>query len=446
MGKLFLKLWIFIILTSATSYVIQRQVFEWTTREATSNYILERQRRTFIFVEETLRPFPREEWQGRFDALTRRLGTPSRLTTIDELAGSGELDAGSIEKLRAHVIHLKPLGSDQSTSGAVLYRTVLDSNVVAALEVPPPPQPKVFGVFRPVVFTWVVECSLYALAILLWLRLFWRDLTRLSQAAEAIGDGTFEGDVPLRRGSALRPLADSFNRMSHRIQALVTSHKDLTSAVSHEFKTPLARLRFALSLLPEQPSLAERDRLIAKMQRDVDELGELVQEMLTYSRLERETPSMQMATLPVDAWLPDAVEDEIEAAYAQDLNVPVAVASAVDEAACEPKFMARAVRNLVRNALRFAKGRVEVNVLKDAGRYTIHVDDDGPGIAPADRERLFVPFSRLDASRSRHSGGTGLGLAIVRRVAEWHGGTASISDSPLGGARISIHWPMVKGT
>jgi signal transduction histidine kinase len=433
---------VFIILTSVTSYVIQRQVFEWTTQESISNYIQERQRRTFIFVEETLRPFPQEEWPARFDALTRRLGTPARLVPIDALAANGELDAGSVEKLRAGVIHSQPLGTEPTTTGAVLYRTVLDSNIVAALEVPPPPQPRVFGIFRPVVFTWMVECSLFAIAILLWLRLFWRDLRRLSQAAEAIGDGTFPPEVPLKNGSALRPLADSFNRMSHRIKALVNSHRELTTAVSHELKTPLARLRFAMSLLPEQPTLAERDRLIAKMQRDVDELEELVQEMLTYSRLERETPHMHMASLPVDAWLPDAVEDEIEAAMAHDVSLPVAVASTVDEAACEPKFMARAVRNLVRNALRFARGRVEVNVLERDGSYTIHVDDDGPGIAPSDRARLFVPFSRLDASRSRHSGGSGLGLAIVRRVAEWHGGTATIDDSPLGGARISIHWPV----
>ena len=105
--------------------------------------------------------------------------------------------------------------------------------------------------------------------------------------------------------------------------------------------------------------------------------------------------------------------------------------------------MARAVQNLVRNALRFAKSRVEVHVDSHHNRYYIHVDDDGPGIAAADHAKLFLPFARLDGSRARHSngGGTGLGLAIVQRIAEWHGGKAVISESAMGGARITIEWP-----
>ena len=148
-----------------------------------------------------------------------------------------------------------------------------------------------------------------------------------------------------------------------------------------------------------------------------------------------------MQPVPVESWLPNAIEDEIEAAQASDISIPVAVDSNVTDAACEPKFMARAVQNLVRNALRFAKSRVEVHVDSRDNRYFIHVDDDGPGIPESDHARLFVPFARLDESRSRDSGGSGLGLAIVQRIAEWHGGKAVISTSAMGGARITIEWP-----
>jgi two-component system sensor kinase ParS len=110
------------------------------------------------------------------------------------------------------------------------------------------------------------------------------------------------------------------------------------------------------------------------------------------------------------------------------------------DAPCEPRYMARAVRNLVRNALRFANNRVEVSVQHVHDKFVIHVDDDGPGIPEADHSRLFVPFARIDESRSRDSGGSGLGLAIVQRIAQWHGGLASIAISPLGGTRISITW------
>ena len=216
-------------------------------------------------------------------------------------------------------------------------------------------------------------------------------------------------------------------------------------------KTPLARLRFAISLAEDAQTAAERKQLLKKMQQDVDELDELVKEMLLYSRLERNnaTPHLAMQPVPVESWLPNAVEDEIEAAQASDISIPVAVDSSVADAACEPKFMARAVQNLVRNALRFAKTRVEVHVASSEQQYFIHVDDDGPGIAENDQARLFVPFARMDESRNRPSngGGTGLGLAIVQRIAEWHGGKASISTSAMGGARITIAWPqLVAGT
>lgn len=88
-----------------------------------------------------------------------------------------------------------------------------------------------------------------------------------------------------------------------------------------------------------------------------------------------------------------------------------------------------------------ARSKVAVTVEHDGTRTVISVDDDGPGVPPAERERLFEPFTRLEGSRGRDSGGVGLGLAIVKSVAEWHGGEARIADSPLGGARVSIAWP-----
>lgn len=440
MGKLFLKLWLFILLTSLTSFLIQRQVFEQTTREAAATTGQERVRRTFVFLEEALRPYPQAEWVARVDILQKRIGTPAHLQKLESFRTSGELPNGAIEQIAAGSVHLHHLPDG---GGLIMYRTLFDTDFVAVLVAPAPPTPLVFGLFRPIVFTWMVESSLYAVALLLWLRLFWRDMKKLEGAAEQVGEGDFATDLQIRPGSALRPIADSFNRMTQRIGRLVDSHRDLTNAVSHELKTPLARLRFAISLTEDAQTSGEREQLLKKMHQDVDELDALVQEMLLYSRLERNAPGPEMTQqpVPVESWLPNAVADEIEAAQASDISIPVAVNSNVIDAACEPKFMARAVQNLVRNALRFAKSRVEVTVDSHNDRYFIHVDDDGPGIHESDYARLFVPFARLDNSRSRHSGGSGLGLAIVQRIAEWHGGKAVISTSALGGARITIEWP-----
>lgn len=442
MGKLFLKLWVFILLTSLTSFLIQKQVFDHTTRETAANASQERVRRTFVFLEEALRPYPQAEWSARVEVLQKRIGAPAHLQKLDSLRSSGELPSGAIEQIASGSVHLHTLPDN---GGLIMYRALFDTDFVAVLVAPAPPMPLIFGVFRPIVFTWMVESSLYAIALLLWLRLFWRDMKKLESAAEKVGEGHFAIDLQMRASSALRPIANSFNRMTERIGRLVDSHRDLTNAVSHELKTPLARLRFAITLAEDAQTTGEREQLLKKMHQDVDELDALVQEMLLYSRLERNTaaPDMILAPVPVESWLPNAIEDEIEAAQASDISIPVAVESHVTDAACEPKFMARAVQNLVRNALRFAKSRVEVQVDARNNRYFIHVDDDGPGIPVADHAKLFVPFARLDESRTRNTtgGGTGLGLAIVQRIAEWHGGKAVISKSTMGGARITIEWP-----
>ncbi|MBL8519205.1 MAG: ATP-binding protein [Betaproteobacteria bacterium] len=444
MGKVFLKLWVLVLLTSASSYLIHTHFVDDAINSAKAIESRNSTRRTFVFVEEALRGYPKAEWPARVAHMKERIGFPFELVPLSQLASTKALEPDVLARLSNGDVHVTRL---TNPNGAILYRTVLGTDHVAKITAQASPEPLIFGLFRPMVFVWIVESTLFALTIMAWIALFWRDLKRIDRAAEQVGAGQFDVHVNIRGGSALRPIADSFNRMAERIGKLVNSHRDLTNAVSHELKTPLARLRFALSLA-EEATPVERENLIRKMHQDVDELDSLVQEMLLYSRLERNTvaPDMALASVPVESWLPNAVEDEIEAAQAADISVPVAVQANVADAPCEPKYMARAVQNLVRNALRFAKSRVEVSVEEDRERFRIHVDDDGPGIPVADQARLFVPFARLDSSRTRqeNAGGTGLGLAIVQRIAEWHGGRATISTSSLGGARITIEWPAMK--
>ena len=144
-----------------------------------------------------------------------------------------------------------------------------------------------------------------------------------------------------------------------------------------------------------------------------------------------------MAAQPWLASVAGAVALEAEAGH---IDCAVA-AEQVDTLMVEPRFMARAAINLLRNAIRHAHGRIAITLLQpDANHYWLVVDDDGPGVPAADRARIFEPFTRLDASRNRATGGFGLGLAIVRRIAEWHHGTVEVVDSPLGGARFIVSW------
>jgi two-component system sensor kinase ParS len=112
----------------------------------------------------------------------------------------------------------------------------------------------------------------------------------------------------------------------------------------------------------------------------------------------------------------------------------------VDTVSIEPRFMARAVINLLRNAIRYAEQRVEVSLLRNGEDYEVRVSDDGPGVPLQGREKIFEPFSRLDASRDRRTGGFGLGLALVRRVSQSHGGQVEVGDSAWGGALFRMTW------
>jgi signal transduction histidine kinase len=287
---------------------------------------------------------------------------------------------------------------------------------------------------------WAVEFAIVAILLFFWVRPFWRDLTRLRAAADQVGGGVFETPVEVGRGSAMRPLAEAFRAMTERIASLIQSHRTLTSAVSHELRTPLARLRFSHSLAREEREAAGKDRYLLRMERDIAEIDGLTTELLDYAKLERGAPSIQLENVPAEPWLEDVLADASDNAGASAPGAVIRSNVDLEWLRCEPRYMARALLNMIRNALQHAHSTVTVCVRSENDRTVIHVDDDGCGVPAADRERLFEPFVRLDRSRDRESGGFGIGLAIVRQVARWHGGEATIGDSPLGGARVTIIW------
>jgi two-component system sensor kinase ParS len=238
----------------------------------------------------------------------------------------------------------------------------------------------------------------------------------------------------------LRRLADALGGMAEQVGSLLQSHRTLTSAVSHELRTPIARLRFSHSLAREEPTPEGKERFLARMERDIAEIDELTTELLDYAKLERGVPAMHLQSVPTEPWLEDVLAEARNHDEHAERAIEFRTLVESETVRCEPRYMARAVVNLVRNARTHARTTVLVTLRHEVDRTVIHVDDDGPGIAPAERDRLFEPFERMDRSRDRGSGGFGLGLAIVRQVARWHGGDACIGESPLGGARVSIAW------
>lgn len=286
---------------------------------------------------------------------------------------------------------------------------------------------------------YLMLAGLIGIVLFFWVRPHWRDLEKLRLAAERFGDNDLSSRIQLSKRSNIRDLAEHFNLMAARIEGLIANQRELTNAVSHELRTPIARLSFELDQLKQQPDPAQNRELIADMYADLGELEEMVSELLTYASLERGATVITRENIQASSWLDSVVGSvalEAEAAGVQLLIVECQV----DEVRIEPRFMARAVINLLRNAIRYADERVEVSLVRTGDHYEVRVNDDGPGVPMDGREKIFEPFSRLDASRDRRTGGFGLGLALVRRVSQSHGGQVEVADSPWGGASFRMTW------
>jgi two-component system sensor histidine kinase RstB len=199
-------------------------------------------------------------------------------------------------------------------------------------------------------------------------------------------------------------------------------------------------MRFALEMLAETDELAERQRLWAMMEDDLDELDHLIDTSLTYARFEREAPEPHFSSVRFAEWLTEEV-DSVRL-LGRKLSVTVDTGKLPENlnVDLDRKAMPYALRNLLRNAFKYASQQIRVSAEMIDDRILIHVDDDGIGIPPAEREHIFSAFTRLDRSRDRATGGYGLGLAIARRVLELHGGSATADAAPLGGARFTLCW------
>lgn len=277
--------------------------------------------------------------------------------------------------------------------------------------------------------------------LLFWVRPHWRDLQRLRATAQLLGQGRLSERTLISPRSNIGALAKVFDTMAHDLEQLLTQQRELLNAVSHELRTPLTRLDFGLVLLYDELPAANRKRLL-ELVGHVRELDELVLELLSYNRLQ--TPG-QMGER-VEVALPEFV-DSILGSFAEELdgrNVQWEVRAPADlpRFVLDAKLTARAVQNLIRNAMRYCDERLLLRLAVDAqGACVLTVEDDGIGIPLQERERIFQPFYRLDRSRDRATGGFGLGLAISRRAIEGQGGTLTVEQSALGGAQFRICLP-----
>ncbi|EPD8442437.1 sensor histidine kinase BfmS [Acinetobacter baumannii] len=268
-----------------------------------------------------------------------------------------------------------------------------------------------------------------------------RKIRQVRYALNRMKSGDLSLRVPIEGSDEMANLASSYNNMSDHIQRLIEAQRELMRAVSHELRTPVARIRFGTEMLAEEDDYNHRMHQVDMIDKDIEALNTLIDEIMTYAKLEQGTPSLDFAEIVLFEVLDQvAVETEALKTQKEIELIPPPLYVKVD---AERRYLHRVVQNLVGNAVRYCDNKVRITGgIHSDGMAFVCVEDDGPGIPEQDRKRVFEAFARLDDSRTRASGGYGLGLSIVSRIAYWFGGEIKVDESPsLGGARFIMTWP-----
>ncbi|HDV8250020.1 TPA: two-component system sensor histidine kinase RstB [Enterobacter hormaechei] len=273
-----------------------------------------------------------------------------------------------------------------------------------------------------------------AFPVFIWMRPHWQDMLKLESAAQRFGEGHLTERIHFDSGSSFDRLGIAFNQMADNINALIASKKQLIDGIAHELRTPLVRLRYRLEM-SENLTGAESQAL----NRDIGQLEALIEELLTYARLDRPQTELHLSTPDLPVWLQTHIND-VQSVNPQRKLLTAIIPGAYG--ALDMRLMERVLDNLMNNAMRYSETTLRIGLDLQGSQAILCVEDDGPGIEPAEREKVFEPFVRLDPSRDRATGGCGLGLAIVRSIAQAMGGSVRCEASELGGARFVFSWPI----
>ncbi|MBN9083568.1 MAG: two-component sensor histidine kinase [Rhizobiales bacterium 62-17] len=273
---------------------------------------------------------------------------------------------------------------------------------------------------------WMVGASLVLLAVAIaFLRNQIRPILRLAKAAQDFGKGR-EPEFRPHGAREVRQAGFAFVEMKRRVERAMDQRTTMLNGVSHDLRTILTRFKLSLVMLPQGPD-------VDALQKDVDEMQRMLEAYLAFARGDggEQASSIDMRTmleeLKVDA---ERHGHPTQVSFSGEAMVTV-----------RPDAFRRLLTNLIANAQRYGR-HIAIEALCEQRFLTIHVDDDGPGIPPDQREEVFRPFFRLDEARNQDHGGTGLGLAIARDIARAHGGDVSLASSPLGGLRATVRIPL----
>ncbi|EHE5689173.1 two-component system sensor histidine kinase RstB [Salmonella enterica] len=423
MKKLFVQFYLLLFVCFLVMTLLVGLVYKFTAERAGRQSLDDLMKSSLYLMRSELREIPPREWGKTLKEMDLNLSFDLRVEPLNHY----KLDAATTQRLREGDI----VALDEQYT---FIQRIPRSHYVLAVG----PVPYLYFLHQmrllDIALMALIAFSL-AFPVFIWMRPHWQEMLRLESAAQRFGEGHLTERLHFDNGSSFERLGVAFNQMADNINALIASKKQLIDGIAHELRTPLVRLRYRLEM-SENLTQPESQAL----NRDIGQLEALIEELLTYARLDRPQNELMLTEPDLPAWLSAHLQDVQSVNPERAVNLLICVTG--DYGALDMRLMARVLDNLLNNALRYSRTTVQVSLLLDGSQATLIVEDDGPGIEADARERVFEPFVRLDPSRDRATGGCGLGLAIVHSIALAMGGNVACDDSELGGAKFSFRWPV----
>jgi len=406
-------------------------VFTWLLDEVWSSY-LEQDIESYTgyktmlaAVDGYLQNYPQDEWPDIIRKTGDKFELNFSLMALSDL-GNGDLkDTKSLKKGNTYVYY--------DNDEVMLHHLLEGTNTLLTLgPTKMPTRPRVEALIR------VLLMALLGGIIFYWLRPMSRDLDQLRKSTGQFGDGNLNIQAPTAKSAMIKPMVSAFNMMAQRIKQLIEAHQELTNAVAHELRTPLARSKFALEMLSKSKDKAKQTKYRDQISNDINELEELVNEMLLYAKFDSDKPSLLIEQYSIGELI------KAQLVNYQHFSGSIMFDNKIgqDKISCDAHFILRAVNNYISNAVKYGGSQIKITLLTNVSNCIITVEDDGEGVSDELKSVIFDAFSRGDKSRSRDTGGFGLGLAIVSRIMEWHQGSVDVVDSDLGGACFVLRWPL----
>ncbi|CCK78570.1 ATP-binding protein [Desulfobacula toluolica] len=437
MKRLFITIYVFLVVGLFGVFYVVSPIMDEIFEEETIKANADLARGTFFLIGERLAGLDEDAQDLEIKKLRPRFGYHLAIYRIDEL----KIEDNEKEAfLKGLIIEAETIY--RPDKDMLVQRLVGSGSFRAqAMEGPYPGDELELKVM---IIFWSLAVVALILPALVWAFFLHRDIKKIEKTATQFSAGNHKARVKVSKVSSMTQIAVAFNNMAKKTQKLLESQKELGNSVSHEIRTPLARIKFSLEMLLDSliPGHGGKN-YINEIGKDVEEIESLVDEMLAYAKFEREPEtSGGLSKHEMVFWLKTIIDTEKNNISEKKIRFQIKYKMDRFITRFEPVYLGWAVRNLIRNAAKYAGNNIDIIFEPGKKICSIHVDDDGPGIPENARDKIFEPFFRLDQSRNRKSGGYGLGLAIAKRIALWHRGSISVNESLAKGARFTIKLPV----